>query len=367
MKIALVHDYLTQYGGAEKVLEALSEIYPEAPIFTLLYDKDKMNGAFNGKDVRTSFLQKIPLAKKHHRLFLVFMPWAIEKMDLSEYDLIISDSSSYAKGVKKRKDALHICYCHTPLRYAWDYTDKYIEESSYPVVVKWFLPFVINFIKKWDFKAAQRPDYYIANSQFIAKKIKKYYGRDADVIYPPVAIGKSEEGKVKRINQKDYYLVVSRLMPYKRIDLAIEAFNDFGRQLKIVGDGPDRERLQKLATSGNIEFVGSRSNNEVAEFYKNCKVFIMPQEEDFGIAAVEAQMCGRPVIAFRGGGACESVIDGKTGIFFQKQTKEDLIAAIKKFEGLRFNEEEIKSHAQGFSKEEFKRKIKDFIQKVISK
>lgn len=364
MKIALVHDYLVQYGGAERVLEALCEIFPEAPIYTLLYDKSRMNGALKGKIIKTSFLQKIPFARKHHRLFLALMPLAIEQLDLSDFDLIISDSSSYAKGVKKRKDALHICYCHTPLRYAWDYTDKYIEESSYPKIVKYFLPHIINFVRKWDFKAAQRPDYFIANSKFIAGKIKKYYQREAEVIYPPVDI-QVESRKLKVKSEKDYYLIVSRLMPYKRVDLAIEAFNDLGLKLKIVGDGPDRKRLEKAA-GDNIEFLGSRPNGELTGFYEGCKAFLMPQEEDFGIAAVEAQMCGRPVIAFQSGGACESVADGKTGIFFNKQTKEGLAEAIKRFEKINFNEEEIKAHAQKFSKDNFKKQIREFISKAIS-
>lgn len=369
--MALVHDYLVQYGGAERVLEALADIFPDAPIFTLLYDEEKMNGALKGKIIKTSFLQKIPFAKKHHRLFLALMPLAAESLDLSGYDLIISDSSSYAKGVKKRKDALHICYCHTPLRYAWDYTDKYIKESSYPKAVKFFLPYVINFVKKWDFKAAQRPDWYIANSHFIAEKIKKYYGRDAEVIYPPVEITHNSQPTTHN-KKENYYLIVSRLMPYKRVDLAIEAFNELacppaggGLKLKIVGDGPDRDRLEKTI-KGNIEFVGAKHDGELADFYENCKAFIMPQEEDFGIAAVEAQMYGKPVIAFRSGGACESVIENKTGVFFNKQNKDSLIAAIKKFEGLKFNAEEIKSHAQKFGKEEFKRKIKEFVNKAIS-
>lgn len=364
MKIALVHDYLVQYGGAERVLEALAEIFPDAPIYTLLYDKEKMNGALKGKIVKTSFLQKIPFAKNHHRLFLALMPLAVENLDLSDYDLIISDSSSYAKGIIKPANSLHICYCHTPLRYAWDYTDKYIEESSYSRIIKYFLPYIINFVKKWDFKAAQRPDYFIANSYFIADKIKKYYKGEADVIYPPVEIIHISQSTANS-KEKDYYLIVSRLMPYKRVDLAIEAFNELGLKLKIVGDGPDKERLEKIAKD-NVNFVGTMHDGELAGFYENCKAFIMPQEEDFGIAAVEAQMYGKPVIAFRSGGACESVIENKTGVFFNKQNKDSLISAIKKFEGLKFNEEEIKSHAQKFGKEEFKKKIKEFINKKMA-
>lgn len=359
MKVALIHDYLIQIGGAERVLEALCEIFPDAPIYTLLYDEKSTNGIFKDRKIKTSFLQKIPFAKKNHRYFLALMPLAIERLDLSEFDLIVSSSSSYAKGITKPKNALHICYCHTPLRYAWDDTKKFIEESHYPRFVKLFIPFIINKIKKWDLKAASKVNYFIANSNFIADKIKKYYKRDAEVIYPPVKL--TENLKLKTENlKKDYFLIVSRLLPYKRVDIAIQAFNELGLKLKIVGAGPARKNLEKMAGK-NIEFLGSIHDEELVDVYSDCVAFIFPQEEDFGITAVEAQMAGRPVIAFKAGGALESIIEGKTGIFFKKQNKDSLIDAVKRFKNMKFNEDDIKAHAQKFSKEEFKKKMKEFV------
>lgn len=346
------------------MVQVLCEMFPEAPIFTLLYDEKLTNGVFKNKTIKTSFLQKIPFAKNYHRYFLALMPFAARGLDLSGYDLIISSSSSYAKGVKKPEGSLHICYCHTPLRYAWDDTDQFIKESHYPKIIKPVIPFLINIIKKWDFKAAGGVDYFIANSNFIADKIKKYYQRDAEVIYPPVQLTDDSQ-QIANNKKNNYYLVVSRLLPYKRIDIAIQAFNELGLKLKIVGDGPERKNLEKIAGK-NVEFSGSRYDSELADIYGNSKAFIFPQEEDFGITAVEAQMMGRPVIAFGAGGALESIIDGKTGVFFKKQNKDSLMAAVNKFEKMKFNEQEIKDHAQKFSKENFKKQIKEFINSKIS-
>ena len=370
MKIALIHDYLIQIGGAERVLEAFCEMFPEAPIYTLLYDEQATSGIFRNRKIKTSFLQKIPFAKKHHRYFLALMPFAIERFDLSGFDLIISSSSSYAKGVTKPKNAIHICYCHTPLRYAWDDTPKFIKESSYPDFIKPFIPLVINKIKKWDLKAALKVDYFIANSNFIADKINKYYNSQADVIYPPVKLwsGKSSAASSEG---EDYFLVVSRLLPYKRIDVAIQAFNKLADspisnslRLKIVGSGPERKNLEEIA-GRNIDFLGSVHDEQLTEIYAKCRAFIFPQEEDFGITAVEAQMAGRPVIAFKAGGALESIIDGKTGIFFDKQDEDSLAEAIVRFTDMKFDSEEIKTHAQKFSKEEFKKKMKEFIENKL--
>lgn len=369
MKIALVHDYLIQIGGAERVLKALCEMYPDAPVFTLLYDEKSTGGMFKDRKITTSFLQKIPFAKSCHRYFLALMPYAIGKMDLSGYDLIISSSSSYAKGIRKPEDALHICYCHTPLRYAWDDTERFIRESHYPRFIKIFIPRVIKYIRKWDLRASSGVDYFISNSNFIADKIKRYYDRDADVVYPPISLvvndGKDleEEGGAK--DGDGYFLIVSRLLPYKRIDVAISAFNELRLRLKIVGEGPERKNLERLAGK-NIEFIGGISDDDLADIYSGCRAFIFPQEEDFGITAVESQMAGRPVIAFKAGGALESVIDGRTGVFFKKQNKDSLIDAIKRFKNMKFSENEIKSHAQNFSKDVFRNRIGELIKKYES-
>ncbi|MBU3922794.1 glycosyltransferase [Patescibacteria group bacterium] len=352
MKIALVHDYLNQYGGAEKVLEAFTEIFPDAPIFTLIHDKK----LFSDKEVYTSFLQKVPFAVKKHRFFPPLMPMAIEKFDLSDYDVVLSDSASFAKGIITKPETLHICYCHTPTRYAWDDSHKYIREFSLPIFSRTFVSLFLNYIRLWDREAAYRVDKFICNSKFVLKRINKYYKVDAKVIYPPVNINDFEISK----NIDNYFLIVGRLLPYKRFDLAIQAFNKLGLPLKVVGDGPQRKKLEKIAEK-NIEFLGEVK--DLKKYYQNCKALIFPQEEDFGIVAIEAMACGRPVIAFKGGGALESVIDGKTGIFFNEQDSDSLIRAVKNFDPKKFKPSKIRQHALKFDKEIFKKKIKDFVEK----
>ncbi|OGZ35580.1 MAG: glycosyl transferase [Candidatus Portnoybacteria bacterium RIFCSPLOWO2_01_FULL_43_11] len=359
MKVALVHDYLNQYGGAERVLEALCQIFPEAPIYTLLYDKKKTGRAFENRKIHTSFLQKIPWLKTHHRSFLMLMPLAIEQFDLSEYDLVISDSASFAKGVITKPKTVHICYCHTPTRYAWDDSHKYIEEFGYSSVVKRIIPFFMNYIRLWDEMAAQRVDEFITNSHFVANRIKKYYHREAVVIHPPV---KTNLFNISS-NTDDYFLMVGRFLPYKRFDLAIEAFNRLGWPLKIVGDGPQKIQLKKKAKD-NIEFTGLVSDEKLKNFYTHCRAFIFPQEEDFGIAPAEAMSAGRPVIAYRAGGVLEIIKEGTTGLFFDKQTPECLIETLKKFRSSDFDSQTIRQHALQFNEEVFKNKIRDFINKI---
>ena len=361
MRVALVHDYLNQYGGAERVLEALGQIFPEAPIYTLLYDKKKTGYAFENRKIYTSFLQKIPWLKTHHRSFLMLMPLAIEQFDLSQYDLVISDSASFAKGVITKPKTLHICYCHTPTRYAWDDSHKYIEEFGYSRVIRKIIPFFMNYIRLWDEMAAQRVDEFITNSHFVARRIKKYYHREAVVIHPPV---KTNLFNISS-NTDDYFLMVGRFLPYKRFDLAIEAFNQLGWPLKIVGDGPQKTQLKKQAKD-NIEFVGLVSDKKLKNFYTHCRAFIFPQEEDFGIAPAEAMSAGRPIIAYRAGGVLEIVKEGITGLFFDKQTSECLIETLKKFRSLDFDPQIIRQHALQFDEEVFKSKIRDFIEKDIN-
>jgi len=361
MRVALVHDYLIQYGGAERVLEAFCEIWPEAPIFTLAYDERRTGGAFKDRKIRTSFLQKVPFVKSHHRPFLMLMPLAVEQFDLSKYDLVISDSASFAKGVITRPDALHVCYCHTPTRYVWDDSHKYINEFSYPAFIKKIIPSALSFLRVWDESAAERPDAYLANSQFVASRINKYYGCQARVICPPVKTGNFYlTGQAS-----DYFLMVVRFLPYKKVDLAIAAFNKLGWPLKIIGDGPDRKRLKKMAAS-NIEFVGLVAENKLPGYFAGSRAFIFPQEEDFGITAVEAMAAGRPVIAYRGGGALEIVEEGKTGLFFNEQTPESLIGVLRRFESARFSPGYIRQQAQRFGKEIFKDKIKKFVEEILA-
>lgn len=361
MRVALIHDYLNQYGGAERVLEAFCEIWPQAPIFTLIYDKARTGAAFEGRKIKTSFLQKTPFVKAHHRPFLMLMPLAVEQFDLSKYELVLSDSASFAKGVITRPKTLHICYCHTPTRYVWDDSHRYVEEFNYPRFIKRFIPPFLNYLRLWDEAAASRPDKYIANSHFVAQRIKKYYQQEAQIIYPPV------KTKNFYLSQKpgNYFLIVSRFLPYKKIDLAISAFNELGWPLKIIGDGPERRKLKKMARP-NIEFVGLVNEKTLADYYASSRALIFPQEEDFGISAVEAMSAGRPVIAYRGGGALEIIREGETGLFFEEQTAASLLDVLKRFQPEQFDGQRIQAYVQQFDKEIFKAKIEDFVEKSLN-
>lgn len=367
MKVALVHEYLVQYGGAEKTLEALRENFPKAPIYTLLYNSKKMAGRFSDAEIRTSFLQKFPFAKNHHRLFFpMLMPMAIEQFDFSYYDLVISDSASFAKGIITKPHTKHICYCHTPTRFVWDGCQKYIqEEFSYPRFLKKFVPLGINYVRIWDAAAAQRPDYIIANSNFVASRVKKYYNRDAQVIYPPVDVKNIQNS----ITPKDegYFLIVSRLLSNKNTELAVEVFNKLRLPLKIIGDGPLYKKLKKIA-GANVEILGFVSDEKKIEILAGCSAFIFPMEEDFGITQIEAMAAGKPIIALRAGGALEIVEEGKTGVFFDYPNLESLEEGIKKFlsEQNSFDSRIIQEYARKFDKEMFKVQMKKFVDKVMN-
>jgi glycosyltransferase involved in cell wall biosynthesis len=357
MKIALVHDYLVQYGGAERVLEAFCEIFPEAPIYTMVYDEKLTNGVFKGRKIHTSFLQKIPFVSSHHRAWPLLMPLAIESFDLSGYDVVLSDSNSYAKGIITGENTLHITYCHTPMRYAWDDCHRHMREFKYSKITKKLAPFGMSYLRLWDRISADRPDRYIANSEFVAARIKKYYHKDAEVIYPPVNFQNFHiADKIE-----DYYLLVGRALPYKRFDIVIEAFNKLGLPLKIIGKGPEMPNLKKTAKS-NIEFLGYLSDEEIGRFYAGCKALIFPSEEDFGIIPLEAMASGRPVIAYRGGGALETIVENETGIFFEKQDAATIADTVKNFRAENFDSEKIRMHASKFRKEIFKEKIKSLVE-----
>lgn len=362
MRVALVHDFLTQYGGAEKVLEAFHEIWPQAPIFTLFHDPKMMKGYFKDCNIKVSPIQNLPFGVKKYRWYLPFMPSAIERFNLSDFDLVISDCSAYSKGVLTKPGTMHISYLHTPTRYLWSDAYEYIDslKGAEKVVSKFLAP-ILTRLRIWDQIAAQRPDYLIANSGFIAQRIKHYYKRESHVIYPPVEISKfSIANKIQ-----DYYLIISRFRPYKRVDLAIKAFNKLRMPLKIIGTGEDK--LLKKIAGPNIEFLGFVSDKEKAKYLSHCKAFIHPQEEDFGITPIEAMASGRPVIAYKKGGATETVIDGLTGKFFKNQTAEDLAEAVLKLNLNEVKPQKIREHAQKFSKEQFKKDIKDFVQECLRK
>jgi len=384
MKVALIHDHLAQDGGAEKVLKVLAGMYPEAPIYTLLFEPKMVNKYFKNRQIETSIIQKLPGGIKHYQWYMPFMPMAVEFFDLSKYDLVISDASAFSKGVITSPDTLHICYCHTPTRYLWDYTHQYINELKYNKYFKKVISLVLNYIRIWDKSAADRVDKYIANSLIVQKRIKKYYRRDSVVIYPPVEVDKfyisknlgssasveitADKFSSAKATADKYFLIGGRLAPYKRVDIVIKAFKELDLNLKIFGDGVDLERLKKIAGNNkNIEFLGRVDDKSKAELYSRCQAFINPQEEDFGITMVEAIASGRPVIAYSKGGALEIIKDKKTGLFFSKQTPKAIVEVIKKFNNSRFNPEEIRQVAEKFSLDRFKQKLKEFVEKEYEK
>ena len=360
MKVALIHDHLAQDGGAERVLKVLADMFPNAPIHTLLYEKKNADKYYRHRRIETSIIQKLPGGISHYQWYMPFMPMAVEFFDLSGYDLVISDSSSFAKGVITPSRTLHICYCHTPTRYLWSDTHQYINELKYNKYFKKAISLVLNYIRMWDKLAADRVDQYIANSRFVASRIKKYYKRESTVIYPPV---ETEKFKIYD-SPGDYFLIGGRLAPYKRVDIVIEAFKKINKKLKIFGDGVDLMHLKNLAQGHeNIEFLGRVDDEAKAELYSRSLAFIYPQEEDFGITAVEAMASGRPVIAYRRGGAIETVIDGVTGTFFDEQTADCLAQAVLNFDSLKFDPQRIRQQAEKFGVERFKREIQKFVDK----
>lgn len=357
LKVAIVHDWLThRIGGGERVLKEIADLYPKAPIYVLAYDEKTAGKIFSEKRVRTSFLQKFPkFIKKRQKLLLPFAKRAIESFDLSEYDIVISSDAMFAKGVKTSPKTLHICYCNTPTRFLWDWHDKYLKEQNLNFITKFFVIKYLKHLKKWDLKASKRPDYIIANSKNVQRRIRKYYNRESNVIYPPVNISRFKEKP-----SEDFYLSVGILAPYKKIDLLVEAFNDFKEKLVIIGDGLDKERLTSLANE-NIEFKGFLKDKEIADYYSRCKAFLFPGEEDFGIAPVEAMASGKPVLAFRKGGLIESIVEGKTGDFFDKPTSESLLKELKKFKSEKFIPKDCIDRANNFSDKIFSENIKKYI------
>ncbi|MBI2607562.1 MAG: glycosyltransferase [Candidatus Doudnabacteria bacterium] len=360
MKIALVHEFLNQLGGAERVLQNFLAIWPEATVHCLIYDQHKTGGIFEAYKKRLSFVNTLPLAHSHHRWLLPFMPLGIEAFNLEEFDLIISDSSSFAKGVRT-KNQLHICYCHTPTRFLWTDFDSYLKAQNIPLVVKLFARPVLNLIKKWDYQAGQRPHYFIANSVNVQQRIKKFYNRDSVVIPPPVDTEVFHpEGK-----KENYFFVASRLEPYKKIELVVQAFNELGLPLKVAGGGTTSEKLRAMARS-NIEFLGRVSDEELRRRYSEAQAFIFPAEEDAGIMVLEAQACGTPVIAYKAGGALETVVEGETGEFFEHQTAESLKAIVKKFDAKKYNSVSVRDNALRFDKKIFQQRIINFVEQKYS-
>ncbi len=367
IKVALVYDRVNKWGGAERVLLALHELFPEAPLFTSVYSQEGGEWAKVFPKVIPSFLQQIPFARDNHEYLACFMPLAFRSHNMDGYDLVISVTSEFAKAV--RTNGKHICYCLTPTRYLWSSHDEYFRNS----VLRIGSTPLVYFLRRYDVKIAQRPDVVISISSEVKKRVKKYYGRNSKIIFPPVDFPNSYRKKLLLRGPKaasrnflddtrKYFLIVSRLVSYKKVDLAIEAFNELGLSLVIVGTGKEEKRLKEMANK-NVKFVGQVSDSKLASYYANCKALVFPQLEDFGIVAVEAQAFGAPVIAYKGGGAIDTVIDsvrggyGPTGVFFKKQEKESLINAVKKFEKMKFKKSDLMRNAKRFSSKRFKKEF----------
>ena len=365
MKVALVYDRVNKWGGAERVLLALHKIFPKAPLYTSVYNSKKAPWAKVFK-IKTSFLQSLPKAKASHEYYATFMPHAFEGFSFDDYDLVISVTSEAAKGIITGPKTLHICYCLTPTRYIWSGYDEYFKNTTLRILSK---PFV-NYLKRWDIKASKRPDHMISISKEVKARVKKYYGRETEIIYPPLDSGllniekKKKTQKKTKLKEEDYFLIVSRLVPYKKIEIAIKACNELKLNLKIIGIGSFEKELKKLA-GGTIEFLGELTDRELSYYYENCKALIFPGIEEFGLVMVEAQSFGKPVIAYKKGGALDILKEGVTGTFFTKQNVSSLKKVLKSFNNKRYNSLLLRNNAKRFSFNIFEKELKKFIKKSL--
>ncbi|HUD43929.1 MAG TPA: glycosyltransferase [Patescibacteria group bacterium] len=359
MKVALVYDRVNKWGGAERVLLALHSLFPTAPLYTSVYSKKQTNNWTDVFSVKTSFLQKIPFAARAHEAFPYLMPLAFESFDFSDYDLVISVTSEAAKGIITNNKTKHICYCLTPTRYLWSgydfyFKNQYLRNLSQPVV---------RYLRKWDKIASRRPDKLIAISQEVQNRIEKYYGLNSDVIYPPLTL-ENKIKSIKKLDEPPFLLVISRLVPYKRIDLAIKACNRLRLPLRIIGMGSEMSYLQKIA-GPTVKFLGSLTDEEVIAYYNNCRGLIFPGNEDFGLTVVEAQQYGKPVLAYKAGGAQETIIEGKTGLFFSSQSVGSVTEMLDKFSHFRYNAEDCRRQARKFSLKVFQSKFMRIVDEVM--
>ncbi|HLM69001.1 MAG TPA: glycosyltransferase [Longimicrobium sp.] len=359
MKVALVTDWMDTYGGGERVLYELHRMFPDAPIYTAVYDARKTLPALRAAKVVTSFIQRIPLVRRSHMAFLPLMPMAFEEFDFSAFDLVISVSTACAKGIVTRPGTLHLCYCNTPCRYIWD---LYPEYTRGKLMRPFFAP-VAHWLRIWDRVSSDRVDHFISNSREIAGRVRRHYRRDSEVVYPPVDTGAI---RPNGLPPEDFYLVVSRLVGYKRVDLAVEAATRLGRRLVVVGRGPEMKRLRALA-GPTVELRGWAEDEEVASLYARCRGFLFPGLEDFGIAPVEAQAAGRPVVAYARGGALETVVDGVTGVFFEEQTVDSLVDGILRLEAMETDPALCRRNAERFRPEEFHRRVHAAVERERSR
>ena len=359
MRIAVVHDYFTQLGGAEKVAEELYCLFPEAALFATVALPGCMPPRLRDVPVQTSWMQKLPRIQDYYRLYFFLYPFAVSSLDLSDYDLVVSSSSGYAKGVRTSPHAIHVCYCHTPMRWVWNY-QSYASRESFGLGQRTFLPMFIRGLQRWDEAASRQPDHFVANSRAVAERIRRVYQRSAEVIHPPI---ETERFHLSHSRPEDYYLVLSRLVPYKRIDLAVQACTQRGKRLLVIGDGPDRQSLEAMAGS-SVSFLGRASDEEVEHHVARCRALLFPGEEDFGMAPVEVAAAGRPTIAYRAGGALETIIENVTGIFFDYQTPESLGDAIETFERLEWSPPTLRRHAKSFSVPVFQERFRSFLERI---
>ncbi|WP_435169806.1 glycosyltransferase [Paenibacillus glycanilyticus] len=359
-RIAIVHDYLNQMGGAERVVGVIHKLFPEAPIYTTIVDREKLLPELRNADIRSTWMQRIPNILRDFKLYFWLYPFAVRSMDFENYDIIISSSSAYAKGIRKPDQAVHLCYCHSPMRFAWNF-DGYIENVKVSrfrkIAAKW-LTFPL---RLWDKANSKQVDRLIANSSVVKERIRKYYGLESSVIYPPVEV---ERFSISEEAPGDYFLIVSRLVSYKKIDIAIEACSRLGRKLLIVGDGDDRKRLEAMA-GPTVQFLGRRSDEEVTRYMQGCRALLFPGLEDFGITPLEANACGRPVIAFQAGGALDTIKPGLNGLFFKQQNAGDLIEALQTFEQQQWNPQLIREHAETFNERYFIERLLSSLQSAI--
>lgn len=356
MKVALVHDYLSQDGGAERVLKSLHEIWPEAPIFVLFHDRKKIN-YLNQEKIRESVLARMPFVRSAFQWYLPWMPAATESHDLRDFDVVISSTSAFSKGVITAPGTMHVSYCHTPPRYLWADAVDYVADLKCGPIIKKFLPNILHKLRVWDKVSIDRVDHFIANSETVKNRIQKYYRRNSDVIHPPIDTANFTVSE----DVGDYYISGGRLVPYKRFDILVAAFNRLGWPLKIFGDGPERARLERFARP-NIQFLGVITEDEKRRLLSRARAFLNPQIEDFGITAVESMAAGRPVVAYRHGGTTETVVEGQTGIFFDKQNWESLFDALLNFDTKIWNSEQIRAQAGRFDSTIFKDKMRQTVE-----
>jgi glycosyltransferase involved in cell wall biosynthesis len=387
LKVALVHDFLIHYGGAERVLEVLAEMFPGAPIYTLLYDKEKMRGKLQDKVIHTSFLQNFPgFMRRRLKYLLPFLPTAPETFDLRDFDLVITSSGAWSKGIVTRLNVVHVAYIHSPMRFVWDKSGDYLAQQKKSSAVNLFAKLLSNYVRMWDRSAADRPDYMVANSKYTQKRIKKYYGRESMVIYPPVfaedkkfqfpisnfqsnlndQISNSQNNSKFKIQNSKFFLIVSRLSPYKKIDAVVEAFNKLELPLVVIGEGQQEKYLRKIAGK-NVRVLGWQTDEKTREYYSNARAFLFAGVDDFGIAPVEAMAYGVPVLALRKGGAQETVIEGKTGEFFDSAIPEVIVDGVRRLieNEKNYDKELIKARAKEFSKDSFIKEFGGYIENII--